>query len=640
MNQLEVLVHFEGSQNWCAVVRASNFEKITVLDMVTVALARYNAVFHTDVKIDQLRFQSILDINKPDVPLKSPELEEVKSSDYEISVLLPDYEAWAASLAETRAQICQNKRKEILKLAETFMTNGYYGDARDLMLAVGDVPADTVLEKLYKKVYEGMSDMITRPVTFVKSSGPTNVVDIDCDYLQMNDKVFSVQRSVTDIRDDVLDSSKSDEARTQDDLMFLAESDPKLAVALALQYPSMFAILPKLCDKNEKCVFYFMEMLVRSQILPRDCLELAENFQKAGQIDIALELLIFYQDIDVDPNVVRFVLWFLLVDNRLARFQSMIRGYLFRIGCPRSPMRGKSLFDKINGVVQRGLPLRKVDYKVLPATVPLVMDDSKVEKEIDKQMIPISEITALYCFMSGALHSFVEIRNLLAPFMSAALSDKRTLPITRTFLYACSAYERIKENVPLGDKVVAIGDETAMLLAYQNTKDQGTIMAYPIPALMIANLVYSQEGMARSIFWNRVKEIDGYETLILCIGANDLITTVPQWLLLDKESEFGNIFESLIQGLVGVIEQIRKMYPNLDVVVHYLFFNESTPEHITRLFNSLLEDLLPQDIGLLRINGDIAALLEYRRESKLEDRYGQRLQEALCDWRNGESDED
>ena len=635
MNQLEVLVHFEGRQNWCALVRASNFEKIMVLDVIRIALAKYNAVFHASVTIPQIRVRTILDINRPDIPLDSPELEEVKSSDCEIVVILPDYEDWERELQEEQKAIFKTKKKEILKMAQTFMAAGYYSDARDLMVKSGGVPADSVLERMYKGCYEEMNGMIPDNVKFVDPKCE-NRIEVDPRQLGMSDKVFGVKRSVADVRDDLLDFSRVDERKTPEDILLLAKTNPKMAFSLALRYPSLFNALPKLCEANEECVNYFMGLIVKMHVHPKDCLVLAEIFQKAGNINIALELLIIYQDIDMDANIIRFILWFLLVDNRLARLQSMLRSWLFKGGYRRIMSNSSMWFDQ---TIRNVKSPRKVETRALPLAKPLVTDQSQVEETPDTQMVPIVEIAALYCFMAGAFQSFCEFRNILAPVIGVVLSDGKTMPITRTFLYACSAYERIKENGPIGDKVVAIGDETSMLLAHQATKDQGTIVAYPIPALMIASLVFGEENTAKSIFWNRIEEISGYETLILCIGSNDLVTTVPKWLRMDKNAVFEDVFEAMINGLAGVIHKIKEMHPDIEVVVHHLFYNESTPQCITRLFNTMLYELLPDDIGLLQIDANIAELLEYTRVGGKEDRYGQQLQNALESLQNGSEDE-
>lgn len=630
MNRKEkkILVHFEGEQNWCAMVRVMNFETVTVLEIVNVAMGKYNSVFHTELSANNLKIRFVHEFSGKPVIIENPATEEITSSDAEISVLLPDYDAWKARIEQERIKVSKKNRKEILALAERFLSEDFPGDARALLQKAEQIPAASRIERMYKRAFCEYEWIIERGFDFVDSTVTTDrEIRIEAESFEMSDLAFGIERTTEELIKDIENSAQIDPERTRSDLLLLAKTHPKLAVSLVLRYPSLYnPCLPQICE-NEEAMSYFSSMLLSSKEIPRDLLALAEAFQSTGNIDMTLDLLLLYQKRDLDNDVVRLIVWLLLIDNRMGRLHVMLDTYFSRLNCKEIMNMNTKVFRLILKEVKLGVPVGRECQDPTNITLNDVCDLTQNEETI----IPIIEITAIFCFMSGAFESFSALRNYLEPNIATILACEKIIGITHMFLFACSSYERLTDNRVMGDKIVAIGDETTMILAFQDAPDQGTVLAFPISALAIVNLTSPHGSTPNTLFWNRINEIEGYETLILCVGSNDLITTLPLWLMKDTKVTFREIFRTLINGFIGVIEKIQRKYPELEILVHSVFNTESVEPGITVMFNQMLSDMLPETVKFINITANADHLLAYSRQSGVKDTYSPDLRKFLAE---------
>jgi hypothetical protein len=193
------------------------------------------------------------------------------------------------------------------------------------------------------------------------------------------------------------------------------------------------------------------------------------------------------------------------------------------------------------------------------------------------------------------------------------------LATTRLFLFASWAYERIGTPKPIQNRVAVLGDETALLYAFHDTK-LGPIVAYPIPSLTIMDVASSSGSFVKTAFWNRIEEMDGYEWLILCLGMNDMVSTVPMWLMRERKVRLSEIFEGIVGKLNEVLLRIKEKWGNLKFAIHSMFFeSDAVDRKITKRFCEVLRKGLPEWVRYVDFGADINSLITRPRKDGKEN---------------------
>jgi hypothetical protein len=216
-------------------------------------------------------------------------------------------------------------------------------------------------------------------------------------------------------------------------------------------------------------------------------------------------------------------------------------------------------------------------------------------------VIPILLLSALLCFMAGMFSQFAEMRGLLAPSVGRFLKENAMFHIVRMFLFASAAFDRIDGLRLPTNRIFALGDENVLFLAYQDCPALGTVAVHPISNLTIAAFGPAAASVQRTVFWNRVAELEGVRLLILCVGTNDIASTLPLYLERDTRIGIANVFELLVGTLCVVIDRIRRQWPAIGIAVHAIFDKDEVDPGITALFNATLRERLPSDVRFLDV---------------------------------------
>jgi hypothetical protein len=429
-------------------------------------------------------------------------------------------------------------------------------------------------------------------------SAPEGAVCVRDEDVWMNASAFGAKESVADLVQEVSDSGQFDLTQRQRKLFAIGRTNPKLAVALVLRCQQLLPVLPGFCQQNAEAARAFLETIQKSIVAGRELISLASIFQNSGAVDVSLQLLAQCHRTEFDFQSAKDILFLLFIDRRF----SQLFGWLqFAFSSPSiAPSVASVDVARFDQCLRSAIVYRRPPYPS-PPSLYTAGSGSREMTPKEVTVIPILLLSALLCFMSGMFSQFAEMRGLLAPSVGRFLKENAMFHIVRMFLFASAAFDRIDGLRLPTNRIFALGDENVLFLAYQDCPALGTVAVHPISNLTIAAFGPAAASVQRTVFWNRVAELEGVRLLILCVGTNDIASTLPLYLERDSRIGIASVFELLVGTLCVVIDRIRRQWPAIGIAVHAIFDKDEVDPGITALFNTTLRERLPSDVRFLDV---------------------------------------
>lgn len=586
MNKCKLLVHFQGKQDWCAIVRTANFETITASEISSVALSRYNAVFHTYYHIAQCTIGIIENFEKNARMLKSPNKEEVKTSNQEILIILPE------QASQIEHQLSTNDYIHFNRQAITFLQNYHFSAARECLILVKKIACsmdDQILSHL--KPLKGLTELGFEVITpksqnqsFLKLQYPLKFGSNNTN-LTINDYVQQCCCPTTP------------KYVIKQNLLEIMKIDQSIALDYVIKNPKLFSFLPKLCT-TPKSITLLVQKIKSLIIKPSNFNEFVEMFIMHASLSQILCFLFEIKDsfgFGEPSSVGRYYARFLLFNREFTKLHEVLMKYF----------KGNHPF----GVCSVNLNIFYIfleKYKRNPTLSPsqiLCPIDSRLTI-YDISPFEVLLITAVFLFMKGEIDYFNSLTNFIDPILSC--------PSNLQFLNQCffvslfracqTASNQITEVVKMVNSTVYIvGDECGSFCANRNYEGVGSVDCHLFEMLPIVNLRKEVNLAIKTAFWNRIKEAEKYEVLVLVFGNIDFRTTVSNILAREFDVTFDSIFERIINIYVEVIENVHKMVPKVSIVVHEVFDFFNGIQLMIRKFNAMMRSKLPSYVTVMRM---------------------------------------
>lgn len=584
MNKCKILVHFQGKQDWCAIVRTANFEMITAGEISSVALSRYNAVFHTYYHIMQCSIGIIENFEDNARMLKLPNKEELNSSNQEILIILPE------QAPQIEHQLSTNDYIHFNKQAIIFLQNFHFSAARECLILVKKIVCNADDKTLsHLKPLKGLSergfDIILpglKNQNFLKLQYPLKLTQSN---LTTNDYIQQCCCPTTP------------KSVIKENLIEIMKVDPSIALDIALRNSKLFSFLPKLCA-NPKNITLLVQKIKTFMIKPNNFNEFVEIFIARASLS---QILCFFFEIKDsfgfgEPSSVgRYYARFLLFNREFTKLHEVLMKYF----------KGNHPF----GLCSVNLNIFYIFLEKLkrnPALSPsqiLCPIDSRLTI-FDVSPFEVLLITAVFLFMKGEIDYFNSMKNFIDPILSCPFNLQFFDQCLFISLFrACqTAASQITEVVKMVNPTVYIvGDECGSFCANRNYEGFGSVDCHLFEMLSIVNLRKEVNSAIKTAFWNRIKESEKYEVLVLVLGNIDFRTTVSNILAREFDATFNSIFERIINIYIEVIENIHKMVPKVSIVVHEVFDFFIDIHLMIRKFNTMMRNKLPSYVTVMKM---------------------------------------
>lgn len=585
MNKCKLLVHFQGKQDWCAIVRIANFEMITAGEISSVALSRYNSVFHTYYHIAQCSIGIIENFEDNPRILQTPNKDEVTTTNQELIIILPDQSTKPVHQLSTTDYIHFNRQAII------FLQNFHFSAARECLILVKkivcskDDPALLHLKPLKGLTKRGFHIITPESQTqrFITLQHPLNFNGNS--NLTVNDHI---QRCCC---------PTTPKTTIKKSLIEIMKVDPSTALDIVLKNPKFYYFLPKLCT-SQKIIILLIQKIKTYVIKPNNFNEFVEIFiMKASLTQI---LFFFFEIKDYfgfgEPSSVgRYYSRFLLFNREFTKLHEVLMKYF----------KGNHPF----GVCSINLNIFYVFLEKLkrnPALSP-----SQILCPIDARLtlydispFEVILITAVFLFMKGEMDYFNTIKNFIDPILSCPFNLQFFNQCFFISLFrACqTASHQMTEVVKMVNSTVYIvGDECGSFCANRNYDGIGSVDCHLFEMLPIVNLRKEVNLAIKTAFWNRIKESEKYEVLVLVLGNIDFRTTISNILSREFDVTFDSIFDRIINIYVEIVENIHKIVPKVKIVVHEVFDFFIDVHLMIKKFNALLRNKMPSYVTIMKM---------------------------------------
>ncbi|OHT05575.1 hypothetical protein TRFO_26647 [Tritrichomonas foetus] len=585
MNSCDILVHFQGKQEWCALVHTANFEFVTVHQVSEVALSRYNSVFHTQFNISQCSVGLIENFDDENVKiLENPQKTEIKSSNQEILLLLPD------QISQPEHQLSINDYIHFNHQTILFLQQYHFAAARECL-------------KLVKKVTCSPDNQSMTPLKPIKGltergyevldQDPPNQDVVKLKYpLQFNIENPPLSHYIAQCYSPTITKKQM-----KNNLREIVKSDPSLALEIALRNPDVFTFVPKLCE-DQKVLTLLPQKIKTLQIKPNHLTHFTETFLSHGSLS---QIMYFLSEVREsvgygEPYITRYYALFLLINREFGKLHEVLLKF-FRAN--------QSL--EINTICL-GLfymILEKMKTNNSP-NIPVISPKNVnrlTPSEI--QILNILMIAAVYLFVKGEIEYFAFFRNFIDPILSSPnnLQVLRQTSFISLFRACHSASLHIQESVKssVHPKIFIIGDECAAFCSNRSYEDVGPVDCHLFDAMPIGFLREELKAPAKTSFWNRIKESEKYEILVLVFGNIDFRTTIPTILTREFDASFDSIFERLAKIYISLIEKVHQMVPKVGIVIHEVFDFFQDTRLMVRKYNEYIRTKFPSYVTVIEM---------------------------------------
>ncbi|KAK8878056.1 hypothetical protein M9Y10_004819 [Tritrichomonas musculus] len=580
MNKCKLLVHFQGKQDWCAIVRTANFELITAGEISSVALSRYNAVFHTFYHIAQCSIGIIENFENNVQMLSAPNKKEIKTSNQEILIILPEQQE------QVEHQLNVNDYIHFSQLAIMFLQNYHFCAARECLILV-------------KKIVCNNDDQFLKhfkPLKGLTESG-YEIVTPECqDFikLRLSPKINLANPTINDYIQQCC-CSTTPKKKIKKNLIEIMKVDQAVALDIVLRNPQLFSFLPKLCT-DQKIISLLVTKIKTFLIKPSNFNEFVEMFIMHASLS---QILYFFFEIKDSigfgepSSVCRYYARFLLYNREFTKLHEVLMKY-FKGNHPF----GVCSINLNNFYVF--LEKLKRNPTLSPSQI-LCPPDPRLTL-FDIPPFEIILITAVFLFMKGEIDYFNSMKKFIDLILSCPSNSQMFNQCFFISIFrACqAASNQLTEPVKMiNSTVYIVGDEFGSFCANRNYEGIGSVDCHLFEMLPIINLRKEADLAIKTAFWNRIKESEKYDVLVLVLGNIDFRTTLPNILGREFDSTFDSIFERVINIYINVIEDIHKMVPKVSIVVHEVFDFYIDIHLMIKKFNAMMRNKLPSYVSVM-----------------------------------------
>lgn len=568
MHSYDLIVHFEGPQLWCGVVRVSNNETLCLSDIVSVALDRYNSIFHTFYEPDQTKVGIIQNYEKIAM-VENPESKKFTESpkDEEIIIYLPLQEEKTKATVE---KLSYEELEKYKRLSSIFYQMEYYGAA-----------------KICNNIVQVQNNL------YGEESDNKNWIELeDKNVFEKEEKSFKDR-----VQQLIYNNLQPNELKKE--LLELAKIEPTKTIYLILQCYDCYDLLPIICEGNPTATKYFIETISEINLKIKNLLFLAEPFVNSGDIETTLQILSVPNNDNTLTNV-KFYLYFLLQDYQLARMYIALLNFFKMYSIKQiGNINLNSIFVILTGI------------KHWPSHQFSINTKDKKPKEINSQndnvIFTIFQMTAIFLLISGEFNRYNTLMTLLKPYnphLEQIAKNEYNYSSWNLYKFSCAAYSRFRPPITTKRKIFALGDEYTLHASYIKIPEYGNVIPHPIQGIQICYLEEDRKSYQKTAFWNRIKEISTYKVLILFLGTNDLKLYFPFCLMHDENMTFQSFVNNSVQLYVKIIEKIHTMHPNIKIIVHSLFDLQPDSTSMFKAYNEILQNNLPEYVSFLDISVD------------------------------------
>ena len=540
MNSCDILVHFQGKIDWCALVQTANFEQVMINDVANVALSRYNSVYRSHFQISQCTICVIDNYDEKTMKvIEDPENVEIKASQ-EIILILPD------QAVNEDPQLNIDDYINLNNQAISFIEQSYLSAAQECFKLIKNVIFDNDDENFWMKI-KPLKGLTLKEYKILPNEAEIKNVIVSQDPIYKEKKMLTVAEYIQ--KCSIVGYNKK---QIREFLDVIVKTEPAVALEIALKNPEQYKHITKLC--RDKTVLEMLPAKISSMgIKSVHLINFTEAFISRASLSQALYFLKEVREHagSGDPLITKYYASYLLIDRDLTKLHEV----LFK-------------FFKANQSCQLGSNNLILFYTLLeklkknppqpPIQIPPILH-YKV-KSSDINIVIILLILAIYFFIKGDIEFFISMRNFMESIVFTQNNCKimSQVPLISLFRSCYSASFHFtepfkKKEIP---KIYILGDECAAFCANRNYEGIGPVDCHLIDNLSISLIRDENNSPGKDAFWNRIQEVKKYKVLVLVLGNIDLRISVQLILSREFEVSFDAIFERIANIYIKIIEKI------------------------------------------------------------------------------------
>ena len=568
-----ILVHFQGQEDWCVIVQTPNFGNIFVFEIASIALNRYNSVHHEMYDLRSSTIEVINSFNDESITIvDNPITFKIKNENDEVIVILPTKNGHH----QNNLKMSVSKHLHYKNQGLLFLRQHNFAAASECFKILKNViysPDEKIITKL--KSIKGLSEIgyniksqQSKSMNVVKLQNPMiikgkNLTIID--YIQ--------QCSIPGINIKLVKAY----------ITVISKVYPATALEIALSKPELHKFLSKLCN-NEKLLELLPVKIHELGIQLDHLTNFFDSFFERGKLTNILSFLKQLRENYGHGNrqITLYYSYFLLLDRQLKQLNLVLLDFF---------KANKNLefcsiyFESFYQFLEKSIRNNAKSHSFSASKFGF----DSFEMDILKLLIVMN----LSLYIEGKLEYFNQLAKLIEPifFYKSKFNISHNDPIISLYLACYSSSYQIS-SIPIKhekNKVFIIGDECAAFCSNRKYDDIGGVDCHLLADLSIAILRNENDSPIKSAFWNRIHEGASYKTIVLVLGNIDFRTTIPIILSREFDASFNSIYERLVNIYLTIIDKIHQVCPNTSLIIHAVFDFFPSNRKLIRQFNDYLK---------------------------------------------------
>lgn len=370
-------------------------------------------------------------------------------------------------------------------------------------------------------------------------------------------------------------------------IRFISKKNPELGAQLCLKYPDYLEFLPYSCHSTEVLdsftIYSINEKLDSAMLLYLSELFIRYNLHQYGS-QIGFNVV---TATDIPEFAYRRICWAFLISGQYSTLYFVFIYYFNKF--PNRSIGGldtKTILSKLAAMKKKQTKSRPGNRSIQTIVDPL--DPS------DLNFMCIILDMAIYLFLNGNIDEYNDISAVIGARNKKFFEQTGVPPEFE--LYACvdnGSGNAINDNVKI-DCALALGDESTLLYSFKQFYCFEKIIPYPVPKLTIYELRHGAKSLKKAAFWRQFIDITYYRQIVLILGHNDLLYSIPKLLQKDFTTiMFLDAVKQIIEMYLLILNKIHITQPKLQIYVHPVSLDNENLRRQASIFNEQLRKSLP-----------------------------------------------